>query len=112
MFARTAVVVAALAVAPTTFAANGVVEFARETGTPERHIQMVAGARTPFPEYRTIYYRVERDLESKLGKQGLKSLQEGDLGAATLAYRQRATASAAVARAPTCEAGTTPQRGG
>ncbi|WP_024867733.1 hypothetical protein [Pseudoxanthomonas suwonensis] len=96
MFARIAVVAAALAVAPSAFAADvTLADLSRETGVSERHLRMVAGARTPYPEYRIVFDRVERQLKNTLGDEGYHYLLKGEVAAASEAYRERAAATAA-----------------
>ena len=102
MFARIAVVAAALAATPSAFANDATIaDLSRETGVSERHIRMVAGARTPYPEYRIVFDRVERQLKSALGQDGYQYLLDGEVAAAVEARRERvaeATALAAQAR--------------
>ena len=98
LFARIAVVAAALAAAPSAFAADVTVsELSRDTGVSERHIRMVAGARTPYPEYRIVFDRVERQLKSALGPEGYERLLEGDVAAASEIRRARIAEQAAIA---------------
>lgn len=98
MFARIAVVAAALAAAPSAFAADTTVaDLSRDTGVSERHIRMVAGARTPYPEYRIVFDRVERQLKSALGQEGYERLLEGDVAAASEIRRARIADEAAIA---------------
>lgn len=107
MFARIAVVAAALAATSPVFAADsGIADLSRETGVSERHIAMVVGARTAFAEYRTSFVRVERELKAALGKEGYQRLQEGEVAAAMDIHRARAaeTAVAEAARAQTRDA--------
>ena len=104
MFARIAVVAAALAAVPSAFAADAnVADLSRDTGVSERHIRMIAGARTPYPEYRIVFDRVERQLKSALGQEGYERLLEGDVAAASEIGRARIADQAAIAaqtRAP------------
>ncbi|WP_372018552.1 hypothetical protein [Pseudoxanthomonas sp. 10H] len=98
MFARIAVVAAALAAAPSAFAADSTVaDLSRDTGVSERHIRMVVGARTPYPEYRVVFNRVERQLKSALGQDGFERLLDGDIAAAAEIRRARLAEEAAVA---------------
>lgn len=99
MFARIAVVAAALAATSSALAANpAIAELSRETGLSERNIAMVVGARTAFAEYRTSFVRVERELKAALGKEGYERLQEGEVAAANEIHRAR-IAETAVAEA-------------
>ena len=47
------------------------------TGLSEREVQMVLGARTAFPEYRTSYDRVEQRFIKALGEQRYDDLMAG-----------------------------------
>ncbi|AKC86163.1 hypothetical protein [Pseudoxanthomonas suwonensis] len=97
MFARIAVVAAALAVIPSTFAKEpGIADFARETGFKERHVRMVVGAPAAFAEYRTSYKRVVREMKAALGPEGYRHLVDGNLTAAIEIQRAHA-ADAAIA---------------
>jgi len=104
MFARIAVVAAALAAVPSAFATDATVaDLSRDTGVSERHIRMVVGARTPYPEYRIVFDRVERQLKSALGQEGYQYLLKGEV--ATAAQIQRAhAAQVAAAKAGNPEA--------
>ena len=98
MFARIAVVAAALAAAPSAFAADATIaDLSRETGVSERHIRMVVGARTPYPEYRIVFDRVERQLKTALGQEGFRYLLEGEVAAAVELRRARIADEAALA---------------
>ena len=98
MFARIAVVAAALAAAPSAFANDATVaDLSRETGVSERHIRMVVGARTPYPEYRIVFDRVERQLKNALGQEGYRYLLEGEVAAAVEVRRARLADEAALA---------------
>jgi hypothetical protein len=98
MFARIAVVAAALAAVPSAFANEAnVADLSRETGVSERHIRMVVGARTPYPEYRIMFDRVERQLKSALGQEGYQYLLEGEVAAAVEIRRERVAREAAIA---------------
>ena len=98
LFARIAVVAAALAAAPSTFANDATIaDLSRETGVSERRIRMVAGARTPYPEYRIVFDRVERELKSALGADGYKYLLKGEVAAAVEVRRARIAEQAALA---------------
>lgn len=98
MFARIAVVAAALAAAPSAFANDATVaDLSRETGVSERHIRMVAGARTPYPEYRIVFDRVERQLKQSLGPDGFNYLLKGEVAAAVEIRRARVADEAALA---------------
>ena len=50
---------------------------AAATGLSEREVQMVLGARTAFPEYRTSYDRVEQRFIKALGEQRYDDLMAG-----------------------------------
>ena len=98
LFARIAVVAAALAAAPSAFANDATIaDLSRETGVSERHIRMVAGARTPYPEYRIVFDRVERELKSALGADSYKYLLKGEVAAAVEVRRARVAEQAALA---------------
>jgi len=104
MFARIAVVEAALAAVPSAFATDATVaDLSRDTGVSERHIRMVVGARTPYPEYRIVFDRVERQLKSALGQEGYQYLLKGEVAAAAQIQRARA-AQVAAAKAGNPEA--------
>jgi len=96
MSARIALLAVALAAVPSAFAGNAasVSELSRETGVSERHIRMVAGARTPYAEYRIVYNRIERRLKEALGEAGYARLLEGDVASAAQLRQARATAAA------------------
>jgi hypothetical protein len=97
MFARIAVVAAALAAVPSAFATDATVaDLSRDTGVSERHIRMVVGARTPYPEYRIVFDRVERQLKSALGEEGYQYLLKGEVAAASRIQRVRAAQVAAI----------------
>lgn len=100
MFARIAVVAAALAAASSAFAAAPTVsadasltDLARETGVSKRHILMVVGVPTSYAEYRYATPRVERELKAALGKDGYERLLDGDIGTATAIHRARVAAA-------------------
>lgn len=96
MFARIAVVAATLAAASTAVAADSTLaDLSRDTGVSERHIRMVAGARTPYPEYRIVYDRVERQLKEALGQEGYRHLLKGEVAAASQIHKARIAATAA-----------------
>ena len=98
MFARIAVVAAALAAVPSAFAADATVaDLARQTAVSERHIRMVSGARTPYPEYRIVFDRVERQLKSALGNDGYERLLGGGVAAAAEIHRARIADAAQLA---------------
>ena len=98
MFARIAVVATALAAVPSAFANDATIkDLSQETGVRERYIRMVAGARTPYPEYRVLFDRVERQLKSELGQDGYRYLLEGEVAAALEIHRERVAGQAAVA---------------
>ncbi|GEM_PF-505705 len=100
MSARIALFAVALAAAPAAFAGNSasVSDLARETGVSERHIRMVAGARTPYPEYRIVYDRVERSLKAALGDAGYARLLQGDVASAVRLQRGHAATRAVASR--------------
>jgi hypothetical protein len=98
MFARIAVVAAALAAVPCAFASNATIaDLSRETGVSERHIRMVVGARTPYPEYRIVFDRVERQLRTALGQEGFNYLLQGEVAAAVEVRRARVAGQASIA---------------
>jgi hypothetical protein len=98
MFARIAVVAAALAAVPSAFAADVTIkDLSHETGVRERYIRMVVGARTPYPEYRVVFDRVERQLKDALGQDGYRHLLEGQVAAALEVGRAHAAGQAVAA---------------
>lgn len=98
MFARIAVVAAALAAVPSAFAADATIkDLSHETGVRERYIRMVTGGRTPYPEYRIVFDRVERQLKSTLGQEGYKYLLEGQVAAALEVHRAHVAGQTATA---------------
>ncbi|KAF1694277.1 hypothetical protein [Pseudoxanthomonas koreensis] len=108
MFARIAVVAAALAAtSPALAAESGIAVLSRETGVSERHIAMVVGARTAYAEYPTTFNRIERELKTALGKEGYRLLQAREIGIAVEIHRARVAAAAA---ARTQEQATEPRR--
>lgn len=83
MSARIALFAVAMAALPTAFAANTSVDaLSQETGVSGRHIRMIAGARTPYAEYRIVYDRIERQLRDAMGDAAYERLQRGDVAAA------------------------------
>ncbi len=52
-------------------------DLAAATGLTARQVQMVVGARTAFPEYRTSYDRVEKRFIKALGEQRYSALMGG-----------------------------------
>ena len=98
MFARIAVVAAALAAVPSAFANDTTIQdLSQETGVRERYIRMVTGGRTAYPEYRIVFDRVERQLKTALGADGYKYLLEGEVAAALEVHRERTAEQAALA---------------
>jgi hypothetical protein len=94
MFARIAVVAAALAAVPSAFAADATIrDLSNQTGVRERYIRMVTGARTPYPEYRIVFDRVERQLKDALGQEGYKYLLDGRIAAALEIRREHLAAA-------------------
>lgn len=85
MFARIALLAAALAAMPSARAADeSIAGLARETGLSERNVRMVVGARTAFPEYRIVFNRVDRQFKRAVGEDryqqltGRKALPDAD----------------------------------
>jgi hypothetical protein len=68
MYARIALVAAVLAVTPLAHAGESVTALARETGLSERNIRMLLVARTPYPEHRAIFDKVDRQFEDAVGE--------------------------------------------
>ena len=54
-----------------------VADLAAATGLTKTEVQMVLGARTPFPEYFTSYERAQRRLEQALGTARYRELMAG-----------------------------------
>lgn len=50
---------------------------AAKVGLSEREVRMVLGAHTAYPEYRTAWPRIERQLRAVLGDAGFESLRAG-----------------------------------
>ncbi|WP_167284930.1 hypothetical protein [Marilutibacter alkalisoli] len=48
------------------------------SGVSERHVRMVLGARTPYPEYRIVYDRKKKQLEEAIGPETFNRLLAGD----------------------------------
>ena len=59
---------AVLAVTPLAHAGESVAALARETGLTERNIRMLVVARTPYPEHRAIFTKVDRQLKEAVGE--------------------------------------------
>ncbi len=81
MNTRTASLMAAvLAVAPLAAHAsdNSVAQLAEETGLTERNVRMVLGARTPYPEYRVEFNRVQRQFKEAIGERNYDRLMRGE----------------------------------
>ena len=68
MYARIVLLAAALAVTPLVHAGESVTALARETGLSERNIRMLVGARTPYPEHRAIFTKVDRQFKEAVGE--------------------------------------------
>ncbi len=102
MFARTIIAVAMFAVGVPAIAGTGPIsQISQLTGVSERHVRMVAGARSAYAEYRIVYDRVERQLKVSLGEEGFQRLLAGDLeGAATRLEEQAATTRLATSPSP------------
>ncbi len=103
MFARTVIAVALFAVGAPAIAGNGPIsQISEQTGVSERHVRMVAGARSAYAEYRIVYDRVEQQLKTSLGEEGFARLLAGDLeGAATRLEEQAAKTRLATSPSPT-----------
>ena len=68
MYARIALLAAVLAVTPFAHAGESVSALARETGLTERNIRMLVVARTPYPEHRAIFTKVDRQFKEAVGE--------------------------------------------
>jgi hypothetical protein len=102
MFARIAVVAAALAAVPSAFAADTTIkDLSQETGVRERYIRMVTGGRTAYPEYRIVFDRVERQLKDALGQDGYRYLLQGQVATALEIHRARVADQATAKTRPT-----------
>jgi len=94
MSARIALFAVAMAALPTAFAANTSVDaLSQETGVSGRHIRMIAGARTPYAEYRIVYDRIERQLREAMGDAAYERLQRGDVATALQLHQGYASAT-------------------
>lgn len=97
MYARIALLAAVLAVTPLAHADESVANLARETGLTERNVRMLLGARTPYPEYRIVYSRVDRQFKEAIGDVRYERLtgrqanppRVEDLGQARVVVRKR-----------------------
>lgn len=68
MYARIALLAAVLTAAPLAHAGESVASLARETGLSERNIRMLVVARTPYPEHRAIFTKVDRQFKEAVGE--------------------------------------------
>ena len=68
MYARIALLAAVLAATPLAHAGESVAALARETGLSERNIRMLVVARTPYPEHRAIFTKVDRQFKEAVGE--------------------------------------------
>ena len=84
MYARIVLIAAVLAVTPLAHADESVANLARETGLTERNVRMLLGARTPYPEYRIVYNRVDRQFKEAIGDTRYERLTGRSAAPATL----------------------------
>jgi len=77
---RLALLAAALAAvsAPAFARDNNAVEaLSQQTGVSERHVRMLIGNRTPYPEYPYAYYRELKKFKAGLGEANYQRLMSG-----------------------------------
>ena len=84
MYAKNALLAAVLAVTPLAHAGESVAALARETGLTERNIRMLVVARTPYPEHRAIFTKVDRQLKEAVGEVRYELLTGRQASPATL----------------------------
>jgi hypothetical protein len=77
---RLALLAVALAVvsAPAFAADNPVEVLSKQTGVSERHVRMLIGNRTPYPEYPYTYERELKKFKAGLGESNYRRLMSGE----------------------------------
>jgi hypothetical protein len=76
---RLALLAAALAaISAPAFAGDNTIEvLSKQTGVSERHVRMIIGNRTPYPEYAYTYARVLKKFKAGIGNDNYERLMSG-----------------------------------